>query len=301
MGPTFLPALEMRGPSRDLKGPALKQLSHLKYAYASVTTENLSAALDHLATTFGQLETLLNVTSVSSEDDILALLDAGAAQVFVNSQQSKSLALVENLDQKRLVLSVKGAQPKVLEQLCETVRGPLHLPDVRGIDVIKSCVCVRGHDDGPVYVTVDGFTAGSALQVAKIKAVPIVPAEMVSFGPPIVPDAVDASQLLLAGAVSDRPDGLFTTLVADERGTALGLVYSSRQSVAESLRLGRGVYHSRKRGLWYKGDTSGDIQELVNVSFDCDSDCLYFTVKQLGRGMLLDDSFALDYLLTDFG
>jgi phosphoribosyl-ATP pyrophosphohydrolase/phosphoribosyl-AMP cyclohydrolase/histidinol dehydrogenase len=88
----------------------------------------------------------------------------------------------------------------------------------------------------------------------------------------------------MANATSDRPDGLFTTLVTDERGIALGLVYSSEESVAESLKTGRGVYQSRKRGLWYKGESSGDIQELVSVSLDCDSDCLQFVVRQKGRG-----------------
>jgi phosphoribosyl-ATP pyrophosphohydrolase/phosphoribosyl-AMP cyclohydrolase/histidinol dehydrogenase len=73
-------------------------------------------------------------------------------------------------------------------------------------------------------------------------------------------------------------------LVTDERGIALGLVYSSEKSVSESLRTGSGVYQSRKRGLWYKGESSGDVQELVRVGLDCDSDCLQFVVRQKGRG-----------------
>ncbi|KAI9712238.1 MAG: trifunctional histidinol dehydrogenase [Chrysothrix sp. TS-e1954] len=93
-----------------------------------------------------------------------------------------------------------------------------------------------------------------------------------------------SAQHLLAGAVSDRPDGLFSTLVVDERGIALGLVYSNLESLTESFKTGRGVYHSRRRGLWYKGDTSGDVQELISVSLDCDSDCLFFKVRQKGRG-----------------
>jgi phosphoribosyl-AMP cyclohydrolase len=47
-----------------------------------------------------------------------------------------------------------------------------------------------------------------------------------------------------------------------------------------------GVYQSRKRGLWYKGATSGDTQELVKFCFDCDQDCLKFVVKQKGRGKI---------------
>ena len=44
------------------------------------------------------------------------------------------------------------------------------------------------------------------------------------------------------------------------------------------------MYQSRKRGLWYKGASSGDTQELVRVGLDCDNDCLVFVVRQKGRG-----------------
>ena len=86
------------------------------------------------------------------------------------------------------------------------------------------------------------------------------------------------------GAVlrTDRPDGLWPTVVTDERGVALGLAYSSRESLAEALTRRRGVYHSRSRGLWIKGETSGATQELLAVDADCDRDTLRFTVKQAG-------------------
>lgn len=82
---------------------------------------------------------------------------------------------------------------------------------------------------------------------------------------------------------SDRPDGLFTTVVSDECGRTLGLVYSSKESIIEAVRCGRGVYYSRSRnGLWRKGDTSGNYQELKALRIDCDGDALLFTVRQLG-------------------
>ncbi len=87
-----------------------------------------------------------------------------------------------------------------------------------------------------------------------------------------------------APLVSDRPDGLWPTVVADERGIALGLAYSDRESLARAFETGRGVYHSRTRGLWVKGETSGDTQELLRVDADCDRDALRFTVRQAGSG-----------------
>lgn len=84
---------------------------------------------------------------------------------------------------------------------------------------------------------------------------------------------------------SDRDDGLLPTIVADEHGSALGLVYSSLESIREAIRTGRGVYHSRSRGgLWTKGETSGNTQQLLAIAADCDRDALRFTVRQRGGG-----------------
>ena len=95
---------------------------------------------------------------------------------------------------------------------------------------------------------------------------------------------IPAADLILAGATPDRKTGLYATTVVDERDVALGLVWSSKESIAEALKTGRGVYQSRKRGLWHKGASSGDTQELISIGFDCDKDCLIFKVHQNGRG-----------------
>ena len=64
-----------------------------------------------------------------------------------------------------------------------------------------------------------------------------------------------------ACAKTDRLDGLYTTVVCTRGGEALGLVYSSKESIVAALECGRGVYYSRSRkGLWRKGDTSGHFQ-----------------------------------------
>ena len=83
-----------------------------------------------------------------------------------------------------------------------------------------------------------------------------------------------------APLVSDRADGLFPTVITDERGVALGLAYSSKESLRTAVATRRGVYHSRSRGLWRKGASSGAEQELLSVKLDCDRDALRFTVRQ---------------------
>lgn len=92
------------------------------------------------------------------------------------------------------------------------------------------------------------------------------------------------AEAFAAPLVSDRADGLWPTVVADELGAALGLAWSSAASLEQAIESGRGVYHSRTRGLWAKGETSGATQELLCVEADCDRDALRFTVRQHGAG-----------------
>jgi len=107
----------------------------------------------------------------------------------------------------------------------------------------------------------------------------------VQIGMALYTGAVGLAEGFCAPLRSDRPDGLWPTVVVDEHDRALGLVYSSLESVREALRLGRGVYHSRSRGgVWFKGESSGDVQELLAIDIDCDRDALRFRVRQRGRG-----------------
>lgn len=88
------------------------------------------------------------------------------------------------------------------------------------------------------------------------------------------------AEAFAAPVLSDRPDGLWPTVVVDEHDIALGLVYSSQESLDKALETGKGVYHSRKRGVWVKGASSGTTQDLIEVSTDCDRDTLRFRVRQ---------------------
>ncbi|QED27227.1 phosphoribosyl-ATP diphosphatase [Microvenator marinus] len=96
--------------------------------------------------------------------------------------------------------------------------------------------------------------------------------------------SMDLGAAIAAPLKSDRPDGLWPTVVTDERGQSLGLAYSSLDSIKKALELGQGVYQSRKRGLWIKGESSGNTQELLEIVLDCDRDALKFVVRQQGEG-----------------
>ena len=103
---------------------------------------------------------------------------------------------------------------------------------------------------------------------------------------------ISLAQAFCAPLVSDRPDGLWPTVVVDEHNQALGLCYSNQESVAAALNRGRGVYWSRTRGLWEKGHSSGCVQTLIRIDADCDRDCLRFTVTQAGPGFCHSGSYS---------
>ncbi|KAL9048255.1 MAG: hypothetical protein Q9162_007804 [Coniocarpon cinnabarinum] len=280
MPPSFLAAIDL---SSSLSKDELKRLSYTKNVYVKVSKDELDAALDHLQDSFSVLDTYVDATGLGSVDDIVSLLNAGASAIIATAEQRRWLGAIDNIDHGKLIPIVESAAEADIRQACQDDHAALYLPKSPAVDVLTDIVAKRGHSVGPIFANAGSATPEDVLAVAKTGAVPVIPAMTLSFDK-IDGRQMNATDLIMANATSDRPDGLFTTLVTDERGIALGLVYSSKESLAESLRTGRGVYQSRKRGLWYKGETSGDVQELLNVSLDCDKDCLCFTVRQIGRG-----------------
>ena len=63
----------------------------------------------------------------------------------------------------------------------------------------------------------------------------------------------------------------------------LMLAWMNAQSIAHTLETGKVTYWSRSRqAFWIKGETSGNVQDLVELRFDCDQDCLLVMVNQTG-------------------
>ena len=68
-----------------------------------------------------------------------------------------------------------------------------------------------------------------------------------------------------------------------DTGEVLMLAWMNAESIRESLESGRVCYWSRSRqSLWRKGETSGHVQRLVELRFDCDRDALLLLVDQTG-------------------
>ena len=68
-----------------------------------------------------------------------------------------------------------------------------------------------------------------------------------------------------------------------ETGEVLMLAWMNADAVQRTLDTGRVTYWSRSRqSFWVKGETSGNVQELVDLRVDCDRDCLLVIVRQTG-------------------
>ena len=78
--------------------------------------------------------------------------------------------------------------------------------------------------------------------------------------------------------------GLIPAIVTDaSTKKVLTLVYMNRESLEISMREGRTCFWSRSRKeLWRKGETSGNVQRIVDITADCDRDALLVTVSKEG-------------------
>jgi phosphoribosyl-AMP cyclohydrolase len=78
--------------------------------------------------------------------------------------------------------------------------------------------------------------------------------------------------------------GLIPCIAQDaHNGDVLMLAWMNADAVAQTLATGRVTYWSRSRAaFWVKGESSGHVQELVDLRLDCDRDCLLALVRQTG-------------------
>ena len=70
-----------------------------------------------------------------------------------------------------------------------------------------------------------------------------------------------------------------------QTGEVLMFAWMNAEALARTIELGEAVYFSRSRGeLWHKGDTSGQVQKIVEMRIDCDQDCIWLKVLPQGDG-----------------
>ncbi|MBF2006361.1 MAG: phosphoribosyl-AMP cyclohydrolase [Chlorogloeopsis fritschii C42_A2020_084] len=78
--------------------------------------------------------------------------------------------------------------------------------------------------------------------------------------------------------------GLIPAIAQDYRdGTVLMMAWMNYESIKKTLSTGEAHYWSRSRSqLWHKGATSGHIQKVKELFYDCDGDTILLKVEQIG-------------------
>lgn len=223
-------------------------------------------------------------------------LDAGAANIIIGTAASPEL--LRRLPRDRIIAALDCRHGEVVvdgwrtgtgrpleERLVELrdfvggflvtfveLEGRMEGIDLDAVRAVRECA-------GDTRLTV----AGGITTAEEIRALDQLGIDA-QVGMALYTERLDLSEAFLAPATPGGPDTLWPTVVVDENQVALGLAWSDRESVRQALQREAGVYHSRKRGLWVKGETSGDTQELLRMDLDCDRDALRFTVRQRGQG-----------------
>lgn len=233
---------------------------------------------------------------IRSVDAALDWLDRGAQRVILGTMATPEI--LEQLPRERVMAALDGIDGEVVVEGWQRGTGASVLDRLRdlrdlvgsflvtfveregrlgGIDLEAAKRVVEAAGGTPVTVAGGVTTADEVASLDRIGA-------DAQVGMAIYTGRLSLHEAFAAPLASDRPDGLWPTVVVDELGTALGLAYSSGASLGKAIEERRGIYHSRSRGLWIKGDTSGATQDLVRVDADCDRDALRFTVRQRGDG-----------------
>ena len=78
--------------------------------------------------------------------------------------------------------------------------------------------------------------------------------------------------------------GLIPAIIQDEQNNeVLMLGYMNKESLEKTLETGKVHFWSRSRQkLWFKGESSGHVQEVKQIYYDCDADTLLIKVDQTG-------------------
>ncbi|KAL1407661.1 trifunctional histidinol dehydrogenase [Vanrija albida] len=267
--PVFLPAVD---PTAAALVPALALLGPLL-----IPAGLLGAVLPTLPKTGSYI---VDASAAAPDVDLVLTLNNGALALVVSQAQLEKLT-AEGIPAERLIVKLGESELASAPQLAQSAAG-LYVTEATKPVTAKS-LGVKAQ----VFVELKSLLPASVVDDIKaaLPSTVVVPTALLTNGASTATHA-SIADAFLAPVVSDRPDGLFPTIVSSSTHSSrpLGMVYSSRESVSEAIKTQKGVYQSRKHGLWRKGETSGSVQDLVAIELDCDTDSLVFQVVQHGTG-----------------
>ena len=107
---------------------------------------------------------------------------------------------------------------------------------------------------------------------------------------------VEEASLLTERINWNKVDGLVPAIIQDFRSSqVLMMGYMNQEALAKTAETGKVTFFSRtKERLWTKGETSGNVLQLVNMSLDCDNDTLLVKVEPIGPTCHLGNTTCWD-------
>jgi phosphoribosyl-AMP cyclohydrolase / phosphoribosyl-ATP pyrophosphohydrolase len=231
---------------------------------------------------------------IRSLDLAFEYLRAGAKKIIVGTSATKEF--LKNLPKERVIVALDTKQGKI------AIEGWTKLVDSNLAQKIKELepycsqflvtnINVEGLCEGTnleFFKSLQNLTknkimvAGGISTYQEIKAIDKLGFDQV-IGTAYYNGTINLNQALIKTIDFEKQQNLVPTITRNKEGQVLMLAYSSKESLTHSLKTKQATYYSRSRKeLWTKGLTSGNTQELLEVSKDCDSDTLLFTVNQTG-------------------
>ncbi len=100
----------------------------------------------------------------------------------------------------------------------------------------------------------------------------------------------------------EKGDGLVTVVCQDHiSGAVLMVAHANRESLERTVATGEMHYWSRTRGRWHKGATSGNVQRIVELLYDCDADAILARVEASGPACHMGDESCFGELARTAG
>ena len=242
---------------------------------------------------------------INRMEDVKKLLYAGCAKVVLNFSKESNISMLEEVSKRfgkeKLLVSISSLEEflphqEAIETYCAGVLALDNLED--SIARVSSV---------PILLHTDERDAQKVISVLKKENVWGVSGSLASnLETGLIPLKKRCKeQGLPVNTCESRiswakfklnSDGLVPVIVQDYKtDEVLMLAYMNRESLEISMAEGRTCFWSRSRQeLWRKGETSGNVQHIVDITADCDRDALVVTVDKEGPACHLGTDSCFD-------